>query len=213
MRLCTGRWDLFGKIPGVGFVALAALLFLFVATRELDAAPAIDWDEGWTFTVAQNWVEHHFYGRLLNGQFAPPGLEASFPVVSTVALAMQLFGVGIWQGRLAAVLPMLVALVLLWLLTRQFFDTSVAFAALAILICLIPHPRTNAFWMARAMFAEPLQCVTILVGFEVLLLARRGTRLLILAAIVFWALAFTSKAQVLPFLMVSALSAIGMNLV
>jgi len=42
------------------------------------AGPGMWWDEGWTLSVARNWIERGHYGRLLDGQLAPPGLEAAF---------------------------------------------------------------------------------------------------------------------------------------
>ena len=48
------------------------------------------WDEGWTLSVARNWVERGHYGRLLDGQIAPNGLEASFWVTAPVRIPRRL---------------------------------------------------------------------------------------------------------------------------
>jgi hypothetical protein len=61
------------------------------------------WDEGYTLSVARNWGELGHYGRLLNGELVPRGLEAAFPLTGSVALSFQLFGVGIYQARLVSV--------------------------------------------------------------------------------------------------------------
>src|SRR5215203_4023431 len=82
---------------------LGALSLLALGLWNL-AGPALWWDEGWTLSVARTWVERGHYGRLLDGQLAPPGLEASFTVTAPIALCFRLFGVGIWQGRLFGVL-------------------------------------------------------------------------------------------------------------
>jgi hypothetical protein len=37
---------------------------------------------GWTMSVARNEAERGHYGRLLDGQLAPPGLVAAFPVTA-----------------------------------------------------------------------------------------------------------------------------------
>lgn len=187
--------------------------FLLISTIRLDVAPAVDWDEGWSFTVARNWIELGSYGRLLDGVPAPGGLEAAFPVISTVAVAMRTFGVGIWQGRLPAAITMLFALALLFWLARRLYNTKVAIAAFAILFFLAPHPRVNVLWMARQMFAEPLQFLTVLAGFCAWGMTRTSSRAWYLAAIFCWSLAFVTKAQVLPFLILALLAAIGSNLI
>ena len=51
--------------------------------------PMVWWDEGWTLSVARTWVERGHYGRLLDGQFAPPGLEAAFTVTGPIALNLD----------------------------------------------------------------------------------------------------------------------------
>jgi hypothetical protein len=191
--------------------AITALAVACLSVWLLDTTPAIDWDEGWTATIAENWVERGFYGRLSNNELAPPGLSASFPVVGTVALAMRVFGVGIWQGRLAAVITMTAALALYFLLLRSWFDWRVALTTMCILVLLVPHPRANVFWMARQMFAEPLQFLTLLGGFAALLLTRTKSRLWLVAVILFWATALASKAQVLPFFAVMGAALVGLN--
>lgn len=200
---CASPLQLTQSLIAAGLIALSLVA--------LDASPGVDWDEGWTMSVAQNWVEHGFYGRLLDGQFAPNGLEASFPVVSTVALSMRLFGVGIWQGRLPAVLTMLAALAVLYWVARHLFDGRIALATLLILVFLVPHPRANVFWMARQMFAEPLQCLTLAGGFGALVLARSRSRRWLLVAMLALGTALVSKAQVLPFFLAAGSCAIVLN--
>src|SRR5262249_42599673 len=91
----------------IGAGMLLVLLVLLAATVKLESAPSLWWDEGWTLSVARNWVEQGHYGRLLEGKPAPPGLEATFPVSFPVSFTFWLFGVGVWQGRLPILLYML----------------------------------------------------------------------------------------------------------
>jgi len=58
--------------------AAIAILAVFVAGLWNLGGPGMWWDEGWTLSVARNWIERGHYGRLLDGQLAPPGLEAAF---------------------------------------------------------------------------------------------------------------------------------------
>src|SRR4051794_25121995 len=97
---------------------LLALLLVLLGVWNL-AGPGMWWDEGWTFSVARNWVALGHYGRLLDGQLAPPGLEAAFPVTGLVALSFRLFGVGIWQGRLVGVIFLVASLALMVVLVRR----------------------------------------------------------------------------------------------
>jgi 4-amino-4-deoxy-L-arabinose transferase-like glycosyltransferase len=57
-------------------------------------------------------------------------LEASFPVTASIALAFHLFGVGIYQARLVAVVFTLATLVLMYELTRSLYNRSIALATL-----------------------------------------------------------------------------------
>lgn len=196
------EWGFFAFL-GVAAVATLALLA---------DTPAVDWDEGWTFDVARNWVEHGFYGRTLNGQPAPPGLEASFPVVATVAVSYKLLGAGVWQGRLPAAVTMVSALALFFWLARRLWNTRTALATLVLAILLAPHPRANAWWMARQMFAEPLMLLAILGGFTLLLLARTRTRFFLVLSALSWGTALYAKTQAQPFVVLTLATLVLVNL-
>ena len=84
--------------------AFAGLFLLAALTIYLDRAPAMLWDEGWTLSVARNWVELGHYGKLSLGEKAPAGLQLAFPVTGLVAFAFKYFGVGLFQARLAPIL-------------------------------------------------------------------------------------------------------------
>src|SRR5690349_24967299 len=83
---------------------LVSAAMLFLLTIRLDSVPPLWWDEGWTLSVARNWVETGRYMRLLAGYFVPPGLEAAPTLTGSVYVAFQLFGVGVIQGRVVGVL-------------------------------------------------------------------------------------------------------------
>jgi hypothetical protein len=63
-----------------------SLTALFASLFRLDSVPPLWWDEGWTLSVARNWLEHGHYGRLLAGDFVPPGLQAAPVVTDCVGL-------------------------------------------------------------------------------------------------------------------------------
>src|SRR2546422_8856901 len=140
------------SLIGVGILLAVALLILGLIN--LDRTPPLYWDEGWTLSVARNWVERGHYGRLLAGQPAPPGLEAAISVTGPVALSFYLFGVGIWQGRLVGVLFMLATLGMTYYLARLLYDRSVAVGTLMALLLLSTHPPLHPLFMGRTVLAE-----------------------------------------------------------
>jgi 4-amino-4-deoxy-L-arabinose transferase-like glycosyltransferase len=187
-----------------GLVApLLALAFLALGLWNL-AGPALWWDEGWTLSVARTWVERGFYGRLLDGRLAPSGLEASFPTTAPVALAFRLFGVGIWQGRLFGMLCTVAALALVYALARRLYDSKVARGTLFVLLLMSMHPQLHPLIMGRQVLAEmPMFCF-LLAGYACLLRAFRRPAWIVPATLC-WGFALVTKAQTLPFWVVSLL--------
>lgn len=183
---------------------LAVLLLVGAALWHL-SAPAVWWDEGWTLSVAQNWVRYGHYGRLLDGQLAAPGLEAAVPTTGLVALSFRLLGVGLWQGRLPIVLTLLAALALLWLLARQLYNRAVAWATLGTLLLLAAHPQLHPLIVGRQVLAELPMLMYLLAGYLACLAALRGRSWLLLVAILSWGIGLISKSQALPFWLVSLL--------
>lgn len=185
------------------FLPLALILVAFGSgTWRLEHLPLL-WDEGWTLTVARTFVERGFYGRLLLGEPAPPGLEAAFPLTAAVALSFRIFGVGIWQGRWVGVVGLLIALALLYRLARQLFNRSIALGTLAVVLLLSPHLALHPLFLARLVLAEiPLLCF-LLAGYFFFLRALQESEGWILPAIFFWGIALITKAQTLPFWLAS----------
>ncbi|MBA3946365.1 MAG: glycosyltransferase family 39 protein [Herpetosiphonaceae bacterium] len=186
-------------------VPVSALLLFGLGLWHL-ADPPMWWDEGWTTSVARNWVERGLYGRLLSGQSAPTGLEASFWVTGPVALSFRLFGVGIWQARLFGVLCTVLTLGLIYYLAHRLYNRVVAVGTIAVLLLLSIHPQLHPLLMGRQVLGEmPMLCY-LLAGYTCLLLALRRSTWFIGVAVVCWAVAVSTKAQVLPFWALSLLA-------
>lgn len=168
-------------------------------------APAAWWDEGWTLSVAQNWVRYGHYGRLIDGQLGPSGLEAAFPTTGLVALSFRIFGIGLWQGRLVGVVALLASLALLWSLARHLYSRAVAWATIGALLLLSAHPQLHPVIIGRQVLAEMSMLMYLLAGYLACLAALRGRSWLLVAAIVGWGVAIITKSQVLPFWLVSLL--------
>jgi len=190
---------------------LAALALLAAGLWNL-SGPPMWWDEGWTLSVARNWVERGHYGRLFEGQLAANGLEASLPITGTVALAFQLFGVGVWQGRLPGVMAMVVAMVLSYTLAARLYNRRVAIGTMFLLLLTPMHPQLNPLIMGRQVLGEMHMFCFLVGGYVCLLLALDRSRWWILAAVVLWGLAIISKAQALPFWAVSLIAPLAVAL-
>ncbi len=182
----------------IGSFVFVALLIVAL-TINLSSTPPLWWDEGWTLSVARNWLELGHYGRLLNGQLVPRGLEAAFPVTASIALSFATFGVGIVQARLVAVVFTLATLLILYELARRFYGSVVGIATLVCLILLSGHADINPVIAGRQVMAEFPAMLFLLAGYLCLLLAERRPLLHMPLAIGFWTLALFTKAQVQPF--------------
>ena len=187
-------------------VAAAALIILGLWNL---GGPGVWWDEGWTMSVARNVAERGHYGRLLDGQLAPPGLEAAFPVTAPIALSFELFGVGIWQGRLFGVLCTVAALALMYYLALRLYNRAVAIGTLFVLLLMPMHAQLHALLVGRQALAEMPMLFYLLAGYAALLAALRRP-LWLLPATIIWGVAVISKAQVMPFWELSLLVPLGL---
>ena len=180
----------------VGLLSIA----IVVGLLRLVAVPPLWWDEGWTLTVARNWVEQGHYGRMLDGEPTSAGLAAAFPVTAPIALSFRLLGVGVWQGRLVGVFFTLGALTLIYYLACRLYDRSVAIWTLAVLLLMSPiHPVIAG----RQVLGEMPALFYLLAGYAFFLSALRKSPWFMPVAVAFWAVALNTKLQVLPFWIVS----------
>lgn len=184
---------------------LLVLLVLFAAlVVALDTFPPVVWDEGWTATVARNWVERGFYGMYLNGEPAAAGQTAAFPSVLSIAAAFQFFGIGFWQGRFVSVMYMMGAFSSLYALAKCLYGRRVALVALVALVPFGSMVHMNALYIGRNILAEPPMLFFVLMGFLLFWSAVTSKTLLravfaLLGATLAWSLTLVSKAQPLPF--------------
>jgi hypothetical protein len=163
-------------------------------------------------SVARNWVVSGNYGRLLDGQPVARGLEAALPVTATVALSFRLFGIGIIQARLVAVIFTLVALALLYELARRFYNRSIAIATLLVLIFMSGQVEINPLIAGRQVLAEIPALCFLLAGYLCFILAEKHFILFMPAAVCFWSVALFTKAQVRPFWAAAMLLPAGLML-
>jgi hypothetical protein len=178
-------------------------VFLLLAGLWNLEGPEFWWDEGWTLSVARNFVERGHYGRLLDGQPAPGGLEASPVVTLPIALSFHALGVGLWQGRLVSLICAAAAITLLVVLAARVYDQKVAWGTLGVLLLLSAHPQLNALLTGRQVLGEMPMLLFLTGGYLCLDAALRRQALWIVPAAVLWSLALFAKAQTFPFWLVS----------
>lgn len=192
---------------GVGLVL--SLIVLFLSVYKLESAPPFWWDEGWTLSVARNWVEHGHYGNLRNGEPVPPGLSGAWPIVAPIALSFQLFGVGLWQGRLVGVIFTLGALVLLYLLSQRLYNRAIGLTTLFVVSFMTIHPALHAVLTGRQVLGEMPVLFYLLLGYVCLLAGLQGSLRRawwgLGGAALAWGIALNTKLQAVPFWMVSLL--------
>jgi hypothetical protein len=188
------------------FVSATFIAGMIVASiASLESVPPLWWDEGWTMSVARNWVELGYAGRLLAGEPAPPGLNASFTVTVPISLSFRFFGVGIYQARFVVVVFMLATLCLLYCLTRRVYNPSIAEATLAIAVLMPVDHAMNPIFSGRQVLAE-MPLLFFLIGGYVCFLSVPGRPvIMLLLTSMFWSFALVTKLQVLPFWLVSML--------
>jgi len=186
------------------FFVLSAIL-LVLCFWKLETIPPPDWDEGWNLSVARNWVELGHYGQLLEDEPRSKGLAGYFSVIAPVALSFKLFGVGIWQARLPAVLFTLSAFVLVYYLAAQLYNRTVAWGAMGVLLLMTGGLIYNPILVGRQALGEIPALFYLLAGYSFLLLALRGSGWFVLPGALLLGIALRTKAQILPFWLISLL--------
>jgi hypothetical protein len=196
----------------VFLITFFLLVFFLLMTYRLDTFPPVWWDEGWTLAVARNWVEFGHYGQMLNGEPRGAGLSAAFPVVAPVALSFKLFGIGAWQGRLPGLFFTMGAISLLLYLAYSLYDRKVALGTLTVLLLSQGHPHLNPLLVGRQVLGEMPLMFFLLAGYVFFLLSLKRSTWYLLPAVLFWGIAIKTKAQVLPFWVVSLSLPLGVSL-
>jgi 4-amino-4-deoxy-L-arabinose transferase-like glycosyltransferase len=180
-------------------------VLLFLATINLETTPPLWWDEGWTVSVARNWVERNHYGRMLEGEMAPSGLEAAFPVTAVVSFSFRLLGVGVYQARAPGVFFILGTLAIVYYLACCLYDRRIAVTTLLILLFMSAHPDLHPVLIGRQVLGEMPMMFYLLAGYAFFLSAQDKSLWAMPLAVFFWGAALNTKLQVWPFWLASLL--------
>lgn len=174
-------------------------VFGFMLTVKPTVAPAPWFDEGWTLSVARNWVEKGVYARLLLDQPVTFYDTAwPFPVTGLVGVSFRLFGVGVLQGRLPIMLYTIGCLGLLYLLARQLYGQAAA--GVSLLVAIFASVNLHVVFMGRQAIAEMPMLFFLFLGLVLWLPALKGSILHLVGAALSWGLAITIKQHPLPFI-------------
>lgn len=183
----------------IAIICGGALVFLGLSAIGITRFPAPWWDEGWTLSVAKNWVTLGHYGHLLDGVRTGPSLSAHLPVVAIVACSFLVFGVGLAQARMAMIVCTALTLIALYLLTRAIASRSVAVVTLVLVTFLPMQWDLSLFVLGRNVLGEVPSLLFILLSL-LILLASEGKRPVALGlAGIGMGIALASKMQVVPF--------------
>jgi len=188
------------------------MLFLLVGLWNVSAAPIL-WDEGWTLSVARNWVEQGHYGQLQAGVPAAPALSAATPVVAPIALSFRLLGIGLWQGRLAGVVFTLGALASIAYLAKHLYNKAIAIGTLAVLLLMSGHWQIHPLLMGRVMWAEMSMMFYLIAGYVCWFCSLRKSLWLVPLTILIWGIALWSKAQIVPFWLLAQLAPLALTMI
>jgi len=184
-------------------ILLVLLVWLSMVVYLPDQVPSLGFDEGWTLSVARNWVESGKYVRLLDGEFisAAPMVHPSTMTLPT-ALSFTIFGTGVWQGRLPGAIYTLGAFLLLYFFTKRLYGRSIAIASMVILLFLSNYPL-HPILIGRMVLAEMPMIFFLLLGYWCFWKALQNSPSYLVPAMVIWGLALATKKQPLPFWSIS----------
>ncbi|MCJ7434160.1 MAG: glycosyltransferase family 39 protein [Anaerolineales bacterium] len=180
-----------------------------MAGYKLTELPRPWFDEGWTLSTARNWAENNVYAlRLVDQWISPEAMTQYFTVTMPVAFSMRIFGIGIVQARLPGILSTIGMFALLFLLTKEIYNSKVAWGTLFAILLLAPVPDLQPLIFGRQALGEMPMLFYLLAGYWFLgkALQKRGSRTrlaFILFTAILWSVGTVSKRQALPFWLLS----------
>jgi hypothetical protein len=183
------------------------LFFVFVLLlHNMQYIPVPWFDEGWALSLARNWVVLGHYGHLRLGEPVPSTvLNTGFPAIFPIALSFQLFGIGIWQGRLPIIFFALGVCLLLYHLAQRLYGRRIAALSLMIALFLPMGPDLHIIPMGKQALGEVPSLFYLLAGYSLLFSFWNKVTPSILAAPFLFSLALLTKPQILPFFLLSLL--------
>ena len=193
----------FGKKIEVIFFLIFFCCITFFAVWRLDSVPPLWWDEGWTISVAKNWIHDGHYGLYNQSKAVSKGLAGLLPTISAAALSFKIFGVGVWQARLPFVLITLATFLGLFLLSDRIYSRHEAWGTMFVLLFMIGGQVSPPLIESRQVLGEMPAIFFFLLGVACLSLALEKSRWYLVITCIFIGISAQTKAQMRPFLFLS----------
>jgi len=172
--------------------------------------PPLWFDEGWSLSVAKNWVESGQYARLLEGEpISAEGMAQPLSVTGPIGLSFFLFGVGVWQARLPAMFSMALSFYLTFQIVRRLHGYIVSYLTLFVMI-FIAAPPVHPLIIGREAIAEAPLVLYLVAGYSAFWHMLNGNKIATLGLLLSWGLALDAKGHTLPFLSLSLIIPIGL---
>jgi 4-amino-4-deoxy-L-arabinose transferase-like glycosyltransferase len=189
---------------------MVIVLFIGMVYYRPGEIPSLWFDEGWSLTVARNWIETGQYARLLEGDpVSAEGMAKPFSTTAPIALSFYLFGVGSWQGRLPAMLFMALSFYITFQIVRHLYGYKVGYLTIFALI-FIAAPPVHPLIVGRQAIAEAPLILYLVAGYTAFWHMLNGNKIATLGVVLFWGLALDAKGHTLPFLSLSLIIPIGL---
>jgi hypothetical protein len=190
-------------------LAIGAILSILLFVP-LSSVPKPSFDEGWVLSVARTWVEHGYYGQILDGHPRSASmLNVGFPAIAPIAFSFRLLGIGFWQGRLPGVLFTFGALWALYWLSKRLYDRRTAICTMVFLVFLTPfvswvHPTL----IGRQALGEMPAVFYLVSGYVCFILSLDKSPWFVGGTAILWGLSAITKLQGAPFLALGLLFAL-----
>jgi hypothetical protein len=156
-------------------------------------------DEGWTLSVARNWVEKGVYARLLEGKPVSYEMMAgSFPVTVPVGISFRLFGIGVLQGRLPNILITVGMLWLLFFFSQSLYNERVGIITLFVVLFATTAPHVLV--MGRQALSDIPMIFFLVLGLLGFYFTLSRSNWFLVLTIFSWGISITCKLVPLPFL-------------
>jgi 4-amino-4-deoxy-L-arabinose transferase-like glycosyltransferase len=190
-------------------LAIGAILSILLFVH-LSSVPKPSFDEGWVLSVARTWVEHGYYGQILDGHPRSASmLNVGFPAIGPIALSFRLFGIGFWQGRLPGVLCTFGAFWALYWLSKRLYDRRTAICTMVFLVFLTPFVSwAHSTLIGRQALGEMPAVFYLVSGYVCFILSLDRSPWFIGGTAMLWGLSAITKLQGAPFLTLGLLVAL-----
>ncbi|MBN1186854.1 MAG: hypothetical protein JXB49_31545 [Bacteroidales bacterium] len=181
------------------FISIYLTVLVFSIFKHA-AMPPLWFDEGWTLSLARNWIELGHYGQLLSGEPIPLiMLNTGFPLIVLHKLSFKFLGIGLWQARIPGVVVVLIVYVLIYLLLNKLYNSKIGNIFILLSLLAPVNMDLHPIILGRRVLGEMLVVLLVILGYVLLYYIWHRQPIFLLFPAFIWALALVTKPQVIPF--------------